>query len=254
MKGYILWNGCLAWSMTTMKSRKKGWRTAWEEENKGRGKSSVHWRVAGLLLLCIGMYLIVVWFAQCRTLLTGVIKSPSQVMSKQAFTVNRLFPLSLQLSYSSSFLFFFVSIGKQKAIISDIIWIFQISHKISFPSASWYYFYQLRSSSWSFHTTFSLCYSFIKLLSKNEQWDLLSWKVNSILLFSFLGVLSRSFLVSWSFNRYIILLPGITDPDRVRVFHESLCTSFELVLIVFIQCQLLFLLASNWFRYCWPHR
>lgn len=104
----------------------------------------------------------------------------------------------------------------------------------------------------------SLRYSFIKLLSKNEQWDLLSWKVNSILLFSFLGVLSRSFLVSWSFNRYIILLPGITDPDRVRVFHESLCTSFELVLIVFIQCQLLFLLpvidfvivglTDNWFE------
>lgn len=110
----------------------------------------------------------------------------------------------------------------------------------------------------------SLRYSFIKLLSKNEQWDLLSWKVNSILLFSFLGVLSRSFLVSWSFNRYIILLPGITDPDRVRVFHESLCTSFELVLIVFIQCQLLFLLpvidfvivglTDNWFESVFKRR
>lgn len=110
----------------------------------------------------------------------------------------------------------------------------------------------------------SLRYSFIKLLSKNEQWDLLSWKVNSILLFSFLGVLSRSFLVSWSFNRYIILLPGITDPDRVRVFHESLCTSFELVLIVFIQCQLLFLLpvidfvivglTDNWFESMFKRR
>lgn len=56
-------------------------------------------RVARLLLLCIGMYLIVVRFAQCRTLLTGVIKSLSEVMSKQAFTVNRLSPLSLKLSF-----------------------------------------------------------------------------------------------------------------------------------------------------------
>lgn len=64
-----------------------------KEQNKGRGESSSI-RVARLLLLCIGMYLIVVWFAQCRTLLTGVIKSLSEVMSKQAFTVNRLFPSS----------------------------------------------------------------------------------------------------------------------------------------------------------------
>lgn len=191
-------------------------------------------------------------------------------MSKQAFTMNRLLPLPLKLSLSH--LLFPILLRSHWNEIKESIITYNsrmnfsriTAHQISFliPVNYSYYgpscFYHYDYSTTSFSLSFAIVL-YTKLLSKKEQWDLLSWKVNSILLFSFLDVLSRSFLVSWSFNRYIILLPGITGIlNRVRVFHESLCTSFELVLIVFIQCQLLFLLpvidfvivdlTDNWFE------
>lgn len=65
--------------------RRKGIKKGGE----GKFSSLVSRRVARLLpLLCIGMYLIVVWFTQCRILLTGAIKSPGEVMSKQEFAGN----------------------------------------------------------------------------------------------------------------------------------------------------------------------
>ena len=58
-----------------------------------------------------------------------------------------------------------------------------------------------------------------------------------------------SFLVAWSFNRYIILLPGITDSDRVRILRIA-----SYLLRPRFHClhpwPTAFSPSGNWFRYC----
>lgn len=187
-------------------------------------------------------------------------------MSKQAFTVNRLLPLPLKLSLSH--LLFPILLRSHWNEIKESIITYNsrmnfsriTAHQISFliPVNYSYYLSFLFLSLWLFYDFLFpfLRYSFIYQTSFHEgtmRSSFLEGKFHFIVLFS-----RRSFPLIPS----LLIFQPLHYPSSRDNRDPEPCTRIPRIALYFLRARshclypmsAAFSLASNWFRYCWPHR